>query len=109
MNSTGVDICQFYKEASDHAFRGGLRSLPRCNVVDLPSPVPANLFMSNYSLTWQEGLGGTSGTLASGGDTNWCNHCSVSAGTLAEPRHGDLWGHARADESDNPLTAVPLR
>jgi hypothetical protein len=43
-----------------------------------PSPVPAKSFMSSFSLTWQEGLAGTSGTLASGSDTNWGNNCSVS-------------------------------
>jgi hypothetical protein len=106
MNSTGVDICQFYKEASDTPFVVGFEAYHAVMCDSSPSPVPTDSFMNSYSLTWQEGLGGTSGTLASGGDANWCNDCSVSVAN-AKPSPGTVtFGEMLGtDKFGNPLTA----
>lgn len=79
MTSSGVQICQFYKERADTPFYVGFQAYHAVMCDAAPSPQPANSFMSSFDLTWQEGLNGTSGTLASGDDTNWGIGCVVSA------------------------------
>jgi hypothetical protein len=77
MTSSGVQVCQFYKEKADTPFYVGFQAYHAvmCDAAD--SPKPSNSFMSSFDLTWQEGLAGTSGTLASGDDTNWGIGCVV--------------------------------
>ncbi|MGB6745520.1 MAG: hypothetical protein WBE38_17875 [Terracidiphilus sp.] len=77
MTSSGVQVCQFYKEKADTPFYVGFQAYHAVMCDASPSPVPANSFMSSFDLTWQEGLAGTSGTLASGDDTNWGIGCVV--------------------------------
>lgn len=78
MNSNGTQVCQFYQESSATPFYVGFEAYHTVMCDNSPSPIPANTFMSGFSLTYQEGLAGNSGTLASGGDTNWANACAVS-------------------------------
>jgi hypothetical protein len=78
MNSSGVQVCQFYKDRADTPFYTGFQAYHAVMCDAAPSPVPSRSFMNNFALTWQEGLGGTSGTLASGTDTNWSIGCTVS-------------------------------
>lgn len=93
MTSTGVQVCQFYKERADTPFYVGFQAYHAvmCDAAD--SPKPSNSFMSSFDLVWQEGLAGTSGTLASGDDTNWGVGCSVSV--------------ANAISTATPPTATP--
>jgi hypothetical protein len=83
MNSSGVQICQYYEGNSDTPFYVGFQAYHAVMCDPAPSPRPANSFMSSFDLSWQEGLAGTSGTLASGADTNWSNGCTVSGVTNA--------------------------
>ena len=78
MNSSGVQVCQFYKGTSDTPFYVGFQAYHAVMCDASPSPVPSKSFMSSFYLDWQEGLGGTSGLLASGADTNWSNGCTPS-------------------------------
>ncbi len=75
MNSAGVQICQYYQGDSNTRFYVGFQAYHA--VMCDPAPTPSSSFMSSFGLSWQEGLGGTSGTLASGGDVNWTNGCAV--------------------------------
>jgi hypothetical protein len=79
MNSSGVQICQYYQGNSDTPFYVGFQAYHAVMCDKAPSPIPANSFMSSFNLSWQEGLAGTNGTLASGADTNWSapNSCTV--------------------------------
>ena len=77
MTSSGVQVCQFYKERADTPFYVGFQAYHAvmCDAAD--SPKPSKSFMADFALSWQEGLAGTSGTLASGDDTNWGIGCTV--------------------------------
>jgi hypothetical protein len=91
MNSNGVQVCQFYQEDATTPFYVGFEAYHTV-MCDQNSPIPSASFMAGFSLTWQEGLGGTSGTLASGGDTNWGSGCSVSIGNAVSTAIGPLTG-----------------
>jgi len=78
MDSAGTQICQSYKEDGASPFYVGFQAYHAVMCDVAPSPKPSNSFMSSFSVSWQEGLGGTSGSLASGGDTNWGSQCTLS-------------------------------
>lgn len=80
MTSSGVQTCQFYHETASTPFYVGFQAYHAVMCDASPSPVPSASFMSSFDLTWQEGLGGTNGTLASGTDTNWTKTCSLGVG-----------------------------
>jgi len=94
MNSSGVQICQYYQESADTPFVVGFQAYHAVMCDASPSPRPTRTFMSSFGLSWQEGLGGTSGTLASGGDTNWGTGCTLSV--------------ANAAPTTPPMTAPPF-
>ena len=83
MNSSGVQTCQYYQGDTTTPFYVGFQAYHAVMCDAAPSPRPSNSFMSDFDLWWQEGLGGTSGTLASGDDTNWSQSgtCTVSVGS----------------------------
>jgi hypothetical protein len=90
MNSSGTQICQFYQEDADTPFYVGFEAYHAVMCDGPASPVPPNTFMDGFSLTYQEGLSGNTGTLASGGDTNWANGCAVSVGNAISTAIGPL-------------------
>lgn len=93
MSSAGVQVCQYYQGDSGTPFYVGFQAYHA--VMCDPAPHPANSFMSSFVLNWEEGLGGTTGTLASGDDTNWSapNSCTV--------------GVANAVSTATPPSSVP--
>jgi len=93
MSSSGVQVCQFYQGNSNTPFFVGFQAYHAVMCDAAPSPRPANSFMSSFELTWQEGLGGTTGILASGDDTNWSNGCTLNV--------------ANAYSTASPPSAVP--
>jgi len=80
MNSSGVQVCQFYHGDPSTPFYVGFQAYHAVMCDGPASPVPSASFMSSFDIAWQEGLGGTNGLLAQGTDTNWTqpNGCSVS-------------------------------
>lgn len=90
MNSSGTQICQFYQGKPDTPFYVGFQAYHAVMCDASPSPQPSKSFMSGFGLSWQEGLGGTSGTLASGSDTNWGTGCTVSIGNARSTATGPL-------------------
>jgi hypothetical protein len=90
MNSSGTQVCQFYQGKPDTPFYVGFQAYHAVMCDASPSPQPASSFMSSFDLNWQEGLAGTSGTLASGDDTNWGTGCSVSVGNARSTATGPL-------------------
>ena len=113
MTSSGVQVCQYYQGNPDTPFYVGFQAYHSVMCDAAPSPRPTRSFMSSFDLTWQEGLAGTSGTLASGGDTNWSNGCTVGVAnaysTAAPPppytaptvTFGEMLG-------TDPVTHLPL-
>lgn len=77
MNASGTQTCQFYQDSFDTPFYVGFQAYHTVMCDASPSPVPSASFMSSFGLSWQEGLGGTTGSLAQGADTNWTNGCEV--------------------------------
>lgn len=77
MSSAGVQVCQYYQGDSSTPFYVGFQAYH--GVMCDPAPRPAKSFMNSFDLTWEEGLGGTTGILAAGDDTNWSapNSCTV--------------------------------
>jgi hypothetical protein len=69
MSSAGVQVCQFYQGDSSTPFYVGFQAYPA--VMCDPAPNPSMSFMNSFALNWQEGLGGITGSLAAGSDTNW--------------------------------------
>lgn len=68
MNGTASsEECQFLKGPADSNFQVGYRAF---HTVMGDSNPPPRTFMQSYSVSYQRGLNGPSGTLASGGDTN---------------------------------------
>jgi len=90
MNSSGTQVCQFYQGQPDTPFYVGFQAYHAVICDTSPSPQPSRSFMSSFDLTWQEGLAGTSGTLASGSDTNWGTGCSLSVGNARSTATGPL-------------------
>ena len=90
MNSSGTQVCQFYQGTPDTPFYVGFQAYHSVMCDAAPSPQPSRSFMSSFGLSWQEGLGGTNGTLASGDDTNWGTGCSISVGNARSTATGPL-------------------
>ncbi|HWF03268.1 MAG TPA: hypothetical protein VHA06_06250 [Candidatus Angelobacter sp.] len=63
----GSEECQFLKGTADSQFQVGYRAF---HAVMGDSNPPSRTFMESYSVTYQQGLNGPSGTLVSGGDIN---------------------------------------
>jgi len=90
MNSSGTQVCQFYQGTPDTPFYVGFQAYHAVMCDASPSPQPSRSFMSSFGLSWQEGLAGTSGTLASGGDTDWGTGCTISVGNARSTATGPL-------------------
>ncbi|MGD0829892.1 MAG: hypothetical protein ABR907_03035 [Terracidiphilus sp.] len=68
--------CQFLSGAASDSFQVGFRAYhavlgddgPTPPTPPSPNPLPPTSFMESYSLTWERGLNGPSGTFDSGGD-----------------------------------------
>jgi hypothetical protein len=76
-SSSGTQVCQFISATPETYFSVGYYAYHAvmCDGATSSSPVPTSSFMAGYSVTWEEGLGGSTGTLDSGGDTNNPNSC----------------------------------
>jgi len=85
-SSAGTQECQFISASADTDFYVGYYAYHTV-MCDNPalSPVPSSTFMASYSMTWQEGLGGSSGTLDSGGDINNPNSCPAGSADAVTP------------------------
>jgi hypothetical protein len=85
-SSSGTQVCQFISATPTTDFYVGYYAY-HAVMCDNPavSPVPSRSFMEQYSMGWQEGLGGSSGTLDSGGDINNPNSCPNGSADAVTP------------------------
>lgn len=68
---TSKEECQFLSGPSSADFQVGYRAYHAVlSDPNPPNPLPPTSFMSSFDLWWERGLGGGSGTLDSGGDTD---------------------------------------
>jgi hypothetical protein len=85
--------CQFLSGAGSDAFQVGYHAYHAVMSDDLPppgptpaNPIPPSTFMQSFTLTWERGLNGCTGTLDSGGDIDQPTDTSTtgSAGLLSQ-------------------------
>jgi hypothetical protein len=68
---TSDSECQFLSGTGDSTFQVGYRAYHAVlSDPNPPNPLPPSTFMSSFNLWWERGLGGSTGTFDSGGDTD---------------------------------------
>jgi hypothetical protein len=78
-SSGGTQECQFIQALPTDSFSVGYYAYHAVMCDAAPSPVPSSSFMAGYSMGWEEGLNGPTGSLIvpAGGDVNQPNTCPL--------------------------------